>query len=331
MHGTSMDPLLETLRSLHFTGGVFLDAAFRAPWCVLSQVEPEDCGPHQPPPPQVVAYHYVTEGALFLQVGRDTPVHVTAGHIVVLPRNDPHRIGSDLSQPPLAAGALMRPGEADGLSRIDASGAGAVTRILCGYLGTEAPAGPVLDALPTALAIDVADGVAAAWIESSLRFAAQQCAPGGHVSPSSLGALAELLFMEAARRYVASLPPEETTWLFGMRDPLVGRALTLLHERPAHAWTTPLLAREVGASRSVLAERFVKVMGEPPMRYLTRQRLHRAGRRLRETGDTVARIAFDTGYESEAAFTRAFRRAFGLPPGAWRRTAREGTSHAGSA
>jgi hypothetical protein len=306
MHGTSMDPLLETLRSLHFTGGVFLDAAFRAPWCVLSQVEPEDCGPHQPPPPQVVAYHYVTEGALFLQVGRDTPVHVTAGHIVVLPRNDPHRIGSDLSQPPLAAGALMRPGEADGLSRIDASGAGAVTRILCGYLGTEAPAGPVLDALPTALAIDVADGVAAAWIESSLRFAAQQCAPGGHVSPSSLGALAELLFMEAARRYVASLPPEETTWLFGMRDPLV-------------------------ASRSVLAERFVKVMGEPPMRYLTRQRLHRAGRRLRETGDNVARIAFDTGYESEAAFTRAFRRAFGQPPAAWRRSVRSGVSRGGLA
>lgn len=326
-----MDPLLETLRSLHFTGGVFLDAAFRAPWCVLSQVEPGDCGPHQPPPPQVVAYHYVTEGALFLQVGRDTPMHVTAGHIVVLPRNDPHRVGSDLSQPPIAAGALIRPGDAGGLPRIDASGVGAVTRILCGYLGTEAPAGPVLDALPAVLAIDVADGVTAAWIESSLRFAARQFATGGQASPSSLGALAELLFMEAVRRYVASLPPEDTTWLAGMRDPLVGRALTLLHERPAEAWTTPLLAREVGASRSVLAERFVKVMGEPPMRYLTRQRLHRAGRRLRETSDGVARIAFDTGYESEAAFTRAFRRAYGQPPAAWRRTVREGASRSDSA
>lgn len=325
-----MDPVLETLRSLHFTGGVFLDAAFRAPWCVLSQVEPADCGPSQPPPPKVVAYHYVTEGALFLQVGRDTPMHVTAGHIVVLPRNDPHRVGSDLSQPPVAAGALIRPGE-DGLPRIDARGTGAVTRILCGYLGTEAPAGPVLDTLPAVLAIDVADVVTAAWIESSLRFAAQQFAAEGQASPSSLGALAELLFLEAVRRYVASRPPEGTAWLAGMRDPLVGRALALLHDRPAHAWTTPLLAREVGASRSVLAERFVRVMGEPPMRYLTRQRLHRAGRRLRETGDTVARIAFDTGYESEAAFTRAFRRAFGQPPAAWRRTVREGASRSESA
>lgn len=314
-----MDPLLDILRSLHFTGGVFLDAAFRAPWCVLSQVEPDDCGPHQPTPAQVVAYHYVTEGEVFLQVGADTPQHVTAGRIVVLPRNHPHRVGSDLAQPPVPAGALITPGGNGALPRIEPRGDGPVTRILCGYLGTEAPAAPVLDALPSVLAIDVADGVSAAWIESSLRRAAQEFAAGRLASPALLGALAELLFMEAVRRYVASLPPGETTWLAGMRDPLVGRALGLLHERPSHAWTTPLLAREVGASRSVLADRFVRVMGEPPMRYLTRWRLRRAARRLRETSDGVARIAFDTGYESEAAFTRAFRRTYGQPPATWRR------------
>lgn len=314
-----MDPLLDTLRTLRFAGGVFLDASFHAPWCVLSQVEPEDCGPHQPTPPQIVGYHYVTEGELFLRVGEGPPEHVPAGRIVVLPRNDPHRLGSDLSRPPTAAGALIRPGADGQLPRIDASGDGLRTRILCGYLGTDAPAGPLLDALPAVLTLDVGDAVTAAWIESSLRYAAQEFAAGRLASPAMLGALAELLFMEAVRRYVAALPPGDATWIAGLRDPLVSRALALLHARPHEAWTTPALSREVGASRSALAERFTKVMGQPPMRYLTRVRLQQAARRLRDTREGVTHIALETGYESEAAFTRAFRREYGLPPGAWRR------------
>ncbi len=314
-----MDPLLETLRTLRFAGGVFLEAVFRAPWCVLSQVEPEDCGPHQPLPPQIVGYHYVTEGELFLQVADGPPQQVRMGRIVVLPRNDPHRLGSDLSRPPMSAGALIRPGAVGELPRIEAGGNGPCTRILCGYLGTDAPAGPLLDALPSVLTLDVGDAVTAAWIESSLRYAAQEFAVGRLASPAMLGALAELLFMEAVRRYVAALPSGDATWVAGLRDPLVSRALALLHARPREAWTTPALAREVGASRSAFADRFTKVMGEPPMRYLTRWRLQKAARRLRDTTDGVARIAFETGYESEAAFTRAFRREYGAPPAAWRR------------
>lgn len=140
---------------------------------------------------------------------------------------------------------------------------------------------------------------------------------GGTVkSLAILARLAELLFMEAGRRYVASRRPGLTFWEAGTTDPIVGRALGLLHNQMARRWTTEDLAREIGFSRSAFAERFARIVGEPPIRYLAGQRLEQASMRLADSSDAIARIAYDVGYEPEAAFNRAFRRQYGIPPAA---------------
>ena len=130
--------------------------------------------------------------------------------------------------------------------------------------------------------------------------------------------LAELLFVEVVRRHLAALPAEQTGWLAGLRDPVVGRALALLHERPAHPWTLEEIAHDAGASRSVLAERFALLVGDPPIQYLTRWRMQVAARLLAETTSKVAAVGLAVGYDSEAAFSRAFKKAAGVPPAAWR-------------
>ena len=314
-----MDAILDILRSTRLTGGIFLDADFTAPWCIAAQIGPEDCQPFVPAPENIVAYHYVSDGKLWLEVDGEAPLAVERGEIVVLPRNDAHRMGSALGLTPLAADLLIQPGADGGLARIVHGGGGERTHVLCGFLGSDTPNDPVLRILPPVLKVNVTEGVAAAWIESSLKFAAAELAVGVVRSPNVLAKLAELLFMEAVRRYVTSLPAAESGWRAGLRDPLVGRALALLHGRMCQRWTAEDLAREVGLSRSALADRFTKLLGEPPIRYLARLRLQAAARRLKGSAESIARIAFDVGYESEAAFNRAFKREFGEPPAAWRR------------
>jgi AraC-like DNA-binding protein len=309
-----MDPLADVLRTMRLTGGVFLEAEFTAPWCVLSQVAPEDCHP-LPAPAQLIAYHYVVAGRLLLQAEGEPPLGVEAGEIVLLPRNDPHRLGSGLDLPPVNAHRLIQPAADGGLARIAFGGGGEpAARILCGYLGSDARGNPLLAGLPRVLRLRVGEGASGDWIASSFRFAAQELRGG---PATVLARLAELLFIEAVRRYVAGLPPGGTGWLAGLRDPVVGRALALMHGRAAHPWTTEALAREAGLSRSAFAERFTGLVGEAPMHYLGRWRLRTAADRLRE-GQPVARVAYEVGYASEAAFSRAFKRDYGTAPGTWR-------------
>jgi transcriptional regulator GlxA family with amidase domain len=165
----------------------------------------------------------------------------------------------------------------------------------------------------------VEESVAGNWIESSFKYAARELGAGRIGSPAIVARLAEILFGEAVRRHVESLPADGRGWLAGVRDPIVGRALTLIHGQKAHRWTVPGLAREVGASRSAFADRFTTLIGESPIRYLARQRLRVAAERLRESQEPIASVAFEVGYESEAAFSRAFKREFGQSPLAWRK------------
>jgi AraC family transcriptional regulator, alkane utilization regulator len=168
-------------------------------------------------------------------------------------------------------------------------------------------------------ALHTRQGTAAAWIRSSLEFAAAEIAARRAGSETVLARLSELLFVEALRRYVEGLPEEQTGWLAGLRDPFVSRALSLLHARVAREWTVDDLGREVGLSRSALADRFKRLIGEPPMRYLARWRIQVAAHQLRASDTSLARIAEQVGYESEAAFNRAFKQSFGVPPATWRR------------
>ncbi|MBR0647144.1 AraC family transcriptional regulator [Plastoroseomonas hellenica] len=308
-----MDPLSDVLRTLRLSGGVFLDASFTAPWCILAQMSPEDCAP-MPPPAQLIAYHYVVAGRFWLQVDGEPPIRLEAGDIVLLPRNDAHRLGSTLDLPATDAGPLVQPPGADGLACISHGGGGEPVRLLCGFLGSAMRDSPFLASLPRVLAFGVGDGASGDWIASSFRFAARELRGG---SVTMLSRLSELLFLEAARRYLGSLGPGQSGWLAGLRDPVIGRALALMHGAPADPWTAAALARAAGLSRSAFAERFAKLIGESPMGYLGRWRLSMAADRLRQ-GQPITRIAHETGYGSVAAFTRAFSRAHGVPPAAWR-------------
>ena len=309
-----MDPLDELLRALRLTGAVFLQSEFTSPWCIKTSVSPGEYETVLPKPSHVIAYHYVTEGHCLVQVEGDRPIEVRAGELVLLPHNDPHRLGSDLRVPAVTASLLVTRAVGEGLGRIVHGGGGERTRIICGFLGTDTPSPAIATILPAVLKIPISAGPAGEWIESSLKFAQGLIAD----APAVLARLAELLFVEALRRHMAARPPQDQGLSPGLADPIVGHALTLLHARNNRRWTVTSLARELGASRSAFADRFTSAIGESPMRYLSRHRLRRAADWLRERRRSVTSVALDAGYQSEAAFSRAFKREFGQSPARWR-------------
>ena len=314
-----MDALSDVFAAVRLSGGVFLDAEFTAPWCVVSQVGPEEFSPLGLMPEHLIAYHYVVDGRLFVNVENGAALEVCAGEIVLLPRNDGHVLGSSPKLVPAVIDDFVQAANEGGPATLRYGGGGETTRIVCGYLGCEAPHNPLLATLPPLLKLGMREGTGGEWIESSFRRAAAEFAQGGVGSAAVLGKLAELLFVEGVRCYLATLPEGHTGWLAGLRDRTVGRALGLLHARVAHPWTTEELARAVGLSRSAFAERFTALLGTPPMHYLAHWRLQLAAVKLRDGPGSTAQIAYEVGYESDAAFNRAFKRAFGTTPAAWRR------------
>ena len=311
-----MDALSDVLRTIRLTGGVFLDAAFTAPWCVVSRVGPED-SPTLELPPSVVAFHYVIDGRMLVQPDGAAPLEVHAGQMVLIPRNDPHLLASDVGVPPADADPLVQKADG-GLMRIEHGGGGAATRLVCGYVGADVRRHPLLEALPSVFALDLNGKPCAEFVAASFRYAAQEVASGRAASETVLAKLSELLFVEAVRQYADALPAQQQGWLAGLRDPAVGRALALRHARAAHPWTTEELAAAAGLSRSAFAERFTQLVGVPPITYLTDWRMQVAAARLRDSARPIAQIAAETGYDSEATFTRAFKRAHGVAPGRYR-------------
>jgi AraC-like DNA-binding protein len=314
-----LDAFSDVLRVIRLSGGVFLEADFTAPWCINGKISTDDCKPFLAAPRHVIASHFVAAGNMQLRIEGGDTIDVRAGEFVLLPHNDAHIFGSDLNVPLMSAREVIQPPQGGGISRINYGGGGAATQLLCGYLGSDAPFSPLLSALPSVLKLDVRATASGAWIESSFRFAASEIAAGRLGSTTVIAKLSELLFVEAVSQFVACLPAERRGWLAALRDPPIGRALALLHARPTEGWTAETLALEVGMSRSVFAERFTSLVGQPPMQYLTLWRMHVAAQHLREGRGSVAQIGFAIGYESEAAFSRAFKRQFGTSPGAWRR------------
>lgn len=314
-----LDALSDVLRVIRLSGGVFLEAEFTAPWCINGRISADDCTPFLAAPRHVIASHFVATGHMQLRIGSGAIIDVGAGELVLLPRNDAHTFGSDLSIAPTPASEVIQPPEVGDIARIRYGGGGEETQLLCGFLACETPFSPLLSSLPSVLKLDVRATASGAWIESSFRFAVSEIAAGRVGSTTVIAKLSELLFVEAVGQYVASLPAERRGWLAGLRDPHIGRALALLHARPTESWTAEALALEVGMSRSVFAERFTAMVGQPPMQYLTLWRMHVAAQLLREGRGNVGQIGFAVGYESEAAFSRAFKRQFGTSPGTWRR------------
>ena len=314
-----VDALSDVLRVIRLSGGVFLEAQFSAPWCINGRISADDCKAFQVAPRHVIASHFVASGQMRLQVGDGDAIDVRAGELVLLPHNDAHVFGSELGVSAVSAREVMRPATDGEFARIEYGGVGDTTQVLCGFLGTDVSFGPLLSSLPSVLKLDVRSTPLGSWIESSFRFAVSQIAAGRVGSATVIAKLSELLFVEAVSHYIAGLPEDRHGWLAGLRDPHIGRALTLLHANPAKSWSAEGLATDVGMSRSGFAERFTTLVGLPPMQYLSDWRMHLAARQLRESRDNIAKVGFSVGYESEAAFSKAFKRQFGTSPAAWRR------------
>jgi len=319
-----MDALSDVLRVVHLSGGVFLNAEFFAPWCTAARVAPEYCAPALGPASHLIPYHYVVAGQCDIRiVGQENMTfQLGPGDVVLFPRNELHLMGSDLRLPPVKISEIIRPPEEnDGLFTVHHGGEGAVTRLVCGFLGCGRIEGnPVISTLPSALVLSIRTAGAAEWIRSTFQYAAEEIARGRPGSETVLVKLSELLFVEAVRQYVDSLPQDRTGWLAGLRDRYVGRALALFHHDITHPWTVEELGREVGLSRSALADRFTRLIGVAPMQYLANWRMQIAAQELRNSHVSLAYIANKVGYDSEAAFSRAFKKAFGTAPATWRRT-----------
>lgn len=296
---------------------MFLDARFSAPWSIAGRVEPVDFKPFLANPADVIGFHYVVDGQLLAQVEGGPWVELRKGDIILLPRNAVHTLASSKDLRPEPAGDIVLPPHGTGIHEVRHGGDGDETHIVCGYLGSEGAETPLASALPPMLTLNIAETPGGEWIAHSFAYAARQLANHEVGAATVIGRLSELMFVEAVRRYIERLSPEETGWLAGLRDPAVGRALALMHTQPGRDWTADDLAQEARLSRSAFAERFTAMIGQPPMRYLTSWRMQVAAKMLKE-GAPISRVAFDVGYESEAAFTRAFRREMHLPPAAWR-------------
>lgn len=334
-----MDVLADVLRVVRLSGAVFLTGEFSAPWSLdevpeetratLAPRSGDDC---------FLIFHIVAEGNCWAELRGESPVKLQPGDILLVPRGHRHALSSAPKLPPTPTGQVFAgPGKT---TRVIFGGGGEVSRFVCGYLHCDQRFQPLLTALPPMLHIRsrIAEAAvvpvggesdiiarmpadATTWLETTLRYVINLAHSTDIGNSPVMARLVEMLFVELVRRYMEQLPAEQTGWLAGLKDPHVGRAVELLHAEPARNWTVDELAHQVGMSRSALASRFNDLLGETPMRYLAGWRMHVAMQHLSEGSRSIPDIAELVGYDSEAAFNRAFKRHTGQPPAAWRKAA----------
>ncbi|MFT3752539.1 MAG: AraC family transcriptional regulator [Paludibacter sp.] len=330
----TLDPLSDVLRSVRLRGSVFFHVSCRDQWAAYAPSSREVAPAVMPGAEHVIEYHLFVKGGGWVAVDGEPPLRLQEGDIVMLPHGDAHTVSSapgagpppddnwlfelDVPRPiPVTyRGNMVEPGL---LSPEEAS-----TVIVCGFIACDLrPFNPLIDALPRLLRLPAE--TVGEWVAPMLRHAVSETGMPRAGSAALLQRVSEMVFVDGARRYLDSLPVESTGWLGALRDRQVGRAIAMLHAQPAQPWTLEELGRHVGLSRSALHERFVAMVGIAPMQYLTSWRMQCGARLLRERQTSVAMVALEVGYDSEAAFARAFKRATGLPPAAWRRAQGEVT------
>ena len=322
-----MDVLSEVLRVVRLQGALFYNAEFSSPWSVYAASSCELARHFATDTEHVIVYHFLTEGRASVRLDNGNRLSLEAGDIVMIPHGDRHIVENGPASRTVDDCEHLADVLSRGLKLWRLGGGGEVTRFVCGYMACAPRLGQVfLSGLPSVFKVSMRTHTSGAWPENSIRFSvdhADTFQPGGE---AVLAKLSEVLFVETLRAYIAQLPAKQTGWLAGARDPKVGKALALMHGKPAHPWTFASLAEEAGIPRSVLAERFRHYLDETPMAYLTRWRLQLGAQMLASTNYSVLQIAGEVGYESEAAFNRAFKREFEVPPGRFRtqsRVARE--------
>jgi AraC-like DNA-binding protein len=336
-----MDVLSDVLRVVRLTSAVFFTARFSSPWSIES-----------PPPEQLARFlrlraesmalfHVLVEGQCWVAMEGHAPFRMEASDVIIFPHGNPHVMSSNPGARPLPIGSLLPSQPSEEIPQLAYGGGGEATRFVCGYLHSDQRFNPLIGALPTMLRVCGRDNAANAsevetdsgcgvarveadgWLASTLGHTIEEADGMRPGSSAMLARLTELLYVEVLRRYMQQLPSGHTGWLAGVKDPEVGRALRLLHARPEYQWTIEHLAREVGVSRSGLAQRFTELTGDAPMRYLTGWRIQLAKHLILQAALPIAEVADRVGYESEAAFNRAFKRHVGAPPVAWRKKSSE--------
>jgi len=312
------DVLSDVLRVIHLSGAVFFHADVSAPWAARTVSAAELGRILLPHARQLLLFHLIEHGRCWIALDGASPLELGSGDIVVLPYGDEHILASDLSLTPIPMKRILKPA-GDRVAKLVLGQGQDRTRIICGFLQCdEFLFNPLCRGLPEQIHVKTSQEPATSLLTATMRSMIGEVDAGQAGTACVLSRLTELLFIEVLRRHMAGLDPDAVGWLSALNDPIVGRALQLLHARPAHTWTVNDLARQVGASRSLLADRFRSLLGQPPMHYLTCWRLQLAAQMLRRDSHGLAAIAGQVGYESEAAFNRAFRRQVGEPPAAWR-------------
>jgi AraC-like DNA-binding protein len=321
------DPLSDVLRTVRLTGALFF--MWDVSWPFSTPVpDGRTFAPIiLPGAQQIISYHILTEGMCWGGMRGEPAIQLQAGDVLLIPHGDPYVMANTASactaadveiERTLAFFRRMAAGELPAVVN-DGGGGPPTTRVICGFLGCDVrPFNPMLAALPRMVRVRPPADRANDRLRSLVEYAlaeARQPSPG---SRCTLLRLSELLFVEVVRRCLTALPAGQTGWLAGLRDPIVGRALMLLHGKPAQPWSLETLADEVGISRSRLSECFTRLAGQPAMQYLAQWRIQIAARLLIDGAAKVAAVARDVGYESEAAFSRAFKRLVGVSPAQWR-------------
>ncbi len=331
----SHDPLSDVLSSVRLRGAVFYYVTCRNPWVAEAPPAQRIADAVMPGADHVIAYHLIVKGDAWAAMDGEAPVRLAAGDLVMFPRGHGHMISSapgmralpddgrwvyaTRGDPKPIPVTYYRGNVEPGM---EVPSGQASTIVICGFIGCDRkPFNPLIEALPRQLHL-CANGVGA-WVPAMLQQAVAESRTRRAGSAAVLERLSETMFVDAARRYLEALPDNASGWLAALRDRHVGKAIALMHEHPAEPWTVDELGKRVGLSRSALHERFIALVGQPPMQYLTNWRMQRGAQLLRDEGAKIATIALEVGYDSEAAFARAFKRAAGQPPAAWRRTQRD--------
>ncbi len=343
-----MDVLSEVLRVVRLSGAIHFNAEFTRPWAVKTSPPDLLAARLMPGAESITLFHLATSGRCWIAWGTLGPIKIETGDVIVFARGDQHVMASDLGLAPVPVASIFPKASTEQITLVRYGGGGEEARFVCGYLHSDQRFSPLLDAMPALVCVRLRNGglVLDAFSETG-RYAEQVSleheaswwrAATGHLIAEStrpgpgnravLARLSELLFMEVVRWQLTYIAEGHRGWLAGLNDPHVGRALTLLHAEPARSWTVEELADRAAISRAALAKRFVELVGEAPMQYLAGWRMHLARRLLRESALGLAEIASRVGYESEAAFNRAFTRLVGTPPGTWRQS--KGFSQAGT-
>jgi AraC-like DNA-binding protein/mannose-6-phosphate isomerase-like protein (cupin superfamily) len=316
--GDWRDALSDTLRGIRLTASVLLNASLASPFRVAVRPDQMKAATRLAAVRDVSMFYLVVSGGCTLETDGGERHDVSAGDFVLMPVATGHTFHSGDGGETVSASELLRPGAPGELGTLQAGGNGDITRIVCGLIDTrELNHAPMLRSLPPLLVVRTGDDQVSALMVSAVHelVLPEAVAPASELA---IGRMMELLLIEVLQRYASQLPVSAKGWLAALCDPVVGRALQAMHRDAARRWTVSALAREAGTSRSVLSERFRAMVGQPPIEYLANWRIQLAARRLRSTDDCLAAVAAASGYDSQAAFHRAFKRIAGVAPGRWR-------------